>query len=302
MTSVVRRHVLEELNLGLLRCDRICMGDVMKVYGLVLLLAGCSSPPVVGTVVDGLSGQPLSDFRLVARAVGDASATCAVVETTSDSTGQFTFDGMCTGSSDYAIVSSNESWWFPEGAVVPKGSSDALALAAWQAPGGSGLFKLAGKRMERLTTAGDIKKDTVFGTDETFWYPSEIPSSPPRVAAGEVLVLVGKDYVTEARIYPLNDGPEAIKVTSSDSRYALLRNVATIGLAFTGETDYAAVGPITVDADKQVEKVGADRAARYIQSDAVPPGRYAIFKENDRRLYLVDFGLASASNKGDESQ
>ena len=266
----------------------------------LIMVAGCSNPPIAGTVVDGITSQPLPEFRLVARADADVSPTCAVVEATSDASGTFVFEGLCAGKSSYTVTSSNESWWFPDGAIIPQGATGALSLSAWQAPGGSGLFKLTSQTMERLKTAGDLKKDTVFGTDQVFYYPSEIPGSPPLIQAGEQLVIVGADMVNDAKLYALNPGPEAVKVHSSDSSYALLRSVSTIGLVFTGEVEFEQSGPISPDAAKTTTKQSSERSVRYLQADAVPPGRYAVFKEKDRRVYLVDFGPAPTSDEGQE--
>jgi hypothetical protein len=270
------------------------------MYRFMILgaLVGCSSPPVKGTVVDGIGGAPLADFRLLARASGEVSPTCAVVEATSSVDGSFQVDGLCLSSSSYELRPVEEDWWLPEGATIAQGGGDALTLTAWHAPSGSGVYHLAAGALKYLKTAGDLKKDTVFETEKTFFYPSEIPSSVPLVTSADHLVLVG-DLAKGTLFHPLQVAPEAIEVQSSRGGAATLRNVSTIGLRFSGPTESEESAAMIPDASKSITKKSVDRAATYIAGDALPPGRYAVFQEGARRLYLIDFGVQKAPATGD---
>ena len=261
-------------------------------------LAGCGSPPVNGTVADGMTGAALANFRLLARASGEVSPTCAVVESVSASDGTFQFNGLCVANSAYEITPVDDDWWLPEGATIAQGGGVGMTLSAWHAPGGSGIYHLAAGAMTYLKTAGDLKKDTVFETEKTFYYPSEIPSKIPLVVASEHLVLVGA-AAAGTLFYQLHPYTEPIEVNSSRGGAATLRNVSTIGAKFSGPREYEDSTPKSPDASKAITKKSADRAAIYIAGDALPPGRYAVFKERERRLVIIDFGAQEAITTAD---
>jgi hypothetical protein len=262
------------------------------------MLAACGSPPVEGVVTDGITGSPLTDFRLLARASGEVRATCGVFETGTGPEGRFIFSGLCTGSSAYEVTAADDAWWFPDGATIAQGGGSAINLAAWHAPSGTGLYSLSNGVMGYLKTAGDLKKDTVYETEKTFYYPSEIPSKVPRIEASDYLVLVGA-AVSGTMFYLVHPYSEGIEVNSSSGSSATLRNVSTIGAKFSGPTEYEDSEPLSPDASKLIAKKSGDRAATYVRGDALPPGRYAVFKERARRVYLVDFGAASEAPTAD---
>ena len=80
-------------------------------------------------------------------------------------------------------------------------------------------------------------------------------------------------------------GDTALKITMQPWSY--------IGVRFV---DAKTIEPVSVEIDqsKVTHKEAGDRAARYLQSDAVPAGRYVVLDESKKRavVTLVDFGKA----------
>ena len=261
-----------------------------KLMCVVMVLAtGCGGGNAEGVLTDAISGEGIAEMRMIARATSpDASLTCKTFEGTTDASGAFTITGLCGGTA-YELSTADDQLWMPDAEPVPDGGAAGLALQAWVASEGSGVYKLSGRTLSGVRSASDLKRETLIDSEEQVAYPSRIPGKVELIAEGEHLVLLGKNTIANQEIAPL--------IRTGERKFAgeiTMQPWSFIGVKFTDDT---AVEKVTasVDAGKMTEKSGEDRAARYIAHDALPAGRYAGYDPKKDRgvVTIVDFGVAT---------
>lgn len=248
-----------------------------RMMAAALLFAGCGAAPVEGTVVDGLTGAPVAELRVLARAAPDqgASLTCSAFEAKTDAAGHFTLPGLCSGVA-YQLEDGDGTYWFADFAGIPaSGGPEKLDLKGWPAPNGVGAYTLDGTTLSPIRSTADLRSEEV--GEAMVYYPKTLKGRVEVVGAGQYLVLAGdmKDYSLE----PLIESP------AKDWSY--------IGVRFTDEAVFEAV-PNTADLSKRIDKIQGDRAVTYLPQSAVGDGRYVLYDKEGGRLFMMDFGRSFA--------
>lgn len=255
---------------------------------LFAALVGCSSPSAKGTLVDGMTGKPIAEMRLVANATGTVGLTCTTFEATTDASGAFSFDTLCSGTT-YLIAPADENLWLAEIDEIPDGGAANLELKAWRAPKGSGMYRLSGDTLAAIKTSADIKSEPIWNNaTEMAQYPSTLPKSPVGIGPDDHLVLVGEGSVAGTRYHPLIESPER-KFGSDKTTIITMQPWSYIGVAFTSDTEFERK-TAAPDAAKILTKTKGDRTVSWMKGDALPAGRYAVHKEKDGRTTVLDFG------------
>lgn len=275
-------------------------------------LWGCSGVGVQGRIVDGLTKQPIAGpYRITAKAsTPGMSVGCQFATADVGTDGAFSLSGLCPGTA-YDLSVDRDDLWLAMPTVPDGGLPGPQDLVAWRAPKGSGLYLVtADGQATALKTAADVKSDRILGSDERVRYPWEMASANVVVVEkGQYLLLDGKATVEEMSITPVlqsmprwfgrgmkapaapKKGDETSWLLAETEKYRM-GPWWYLGTTFTDHVHFERV-TATVDASKVVEHHDNVRAVKYLASDALPPGRYAIMKEADRRMYLVDFGQAA---------
>lgn len=261
--------------------------SLLVLSGLLGLAAGCSSPGANGVIVDGMTGEPVAEARVVASATSQTSLTCMNFETTTDAQGHFQFKGLCDA--EYALKLDDESLWMAEVDTIPAGGASNLEVKVWRAPAGSGLYRLSGGEIESLRAAGDIMKEKIKGTDELAHYPANIPGAIPVIGPNDHLVLVGQSAVEQTRIDPLiASGP---RIFGDDEVEVKMDAWSYIGVKFVDDTTFERVNT-AVDDSKAFTKEKETRIARFISGSALPAGRYVAWRPEGRGAIILDFGTS----------
>ena len=243
---------------------------------LSLLLLACSGgATVTGTVTDAVFAQPLGGFEIVATArdtSGGPSCTTAVAPVAAD--GSFTLT-LCAGTYD---VRPTGDIFLPAFTEVADTTASPLAVQAFRAPTGNGVYLLGPGGFELLSTTTGLMRDELPG-GEPIVYPTKRLASPPKVTDQTVLLLVGD----EAERLPVPLVAHSEPITLKDGT---LPPAEVAGLRVG-----AAVEPVVaaLDASQTVEASSGDRKLRVIKPGGLPAGRYALFGERDNRAVVVEF-------------
>ncbi len=254
-------------------------------------LCGCSSATIDGTLKDGLTGNPIPDLRIVAKATApDASLTCQAFEATTGADGAFRIEGACTGTG-YALSLGDDAWWVPDLQEIPDGGASGLDLVAWRNAPGRGLYKIdKDGGFHSLRTHADVKSEKILGSEEKVRFPwPSIPGNIPVIAKGEWLVMVGPAVVDHYEIIPLVQSGE--RKFGDAETWVTMQPWYYIGTRFTDDRTFERVAA-TIDGSKVVEKRAGERAGKYVPGEAVAEGRYAVLAPDSRTVTLVDFGRA----------
>ncbi|MCB9673543.1 MAG: carboxypeptidase regulatory-like domain-containing protein [Alphaproteobacteria bacterium] len=260
---------------------------------LVALFAvtGCSNPTAKGKLVDGISGKPVAEMRLIATATDAASMTCSAFEAVTNANGEFSFDTLCSGTA-YSLKAENENLWLAEVDSIPDGGAEGLEVKAWLAPKGSGMYRLTGDTLQSIRTSADIKSEPIWNSDtEKVQYPATLPKTPVNIAADDYLVLVGEGSVESTKYYPLIKSGER-KFGSSKTTIITMDEWAYIGIEFKSDTEFERKEASPADGSV-LKKAKDDRSVAWVKGDALPAGRYAVHREGDGRTTVLDFGKAA---------
>lgn len=264
-----------------------------RVAGLALL-AACSSVSVQGRVVDGLTGEPIpGPYKVKAKAASkDVALTCQYFDADVAADGTFSFDQLCSGTA-YLLEADRDDLWLVEIDQIPEGGfGQPTDITAWRVPKGSGVYELSGGQLTMLRTASDVEQDPIFGTDQIVRLPDTLPEQVDLIADDEYLVLVGKATIEQMKLVPLiPSGPR--KFGDAANPYARPKPWWYLGTKFTDDTRFERV-EATPDPKKVVDKAKDDRHGRFVAGSALPPGRYALLKDDDKRMFVLDFGATPA--------
>ncbi|MCB9762650.1 MAG: hypothetical protein H6739_22815 [Alphaproteobacteria bacterium] len=266
------------------------------------LLTACTKGSFEGKLVNGLTGEPIPEMRVLLK--GETTDfTCQVFEATTDASGSFKVEGTCADIS-YALEPGDEAYFLDKSTGAVTGgepSTGAVEVKAWQAPKGAGVYTLKDGELKSLRTFADVKAATILDTEQKVRYPETQPKddkSWPPVPEGGYLVLVGKTTIDRLQLLPAIQSPEIKFAPDREgiTHWSLGGPWYYIGIEMTSETEFAEK-TVQIDAAKVVNADGADesRVAQYIQADAVPDGKYALVGPEDRRTYLIRFGDAAAA-------
>ena len=266
------------------------------LFTLPLLALGCTpGGSYQGRLVDGMTGQPRTGFKVLAKAMAIPDMACQVREVDVGPDGSFSFAETCAG--EYTITLMDETLFMEGPTTFQGGETPAAPVEAkvWRAPSGAGVFKLSGDALATIRSYSDVETATVWGSDATVRYPTTKPlrlAGSQMLAPGDHLVLSGKSNVERLMVHPLIDdtGKRRFK-GAAEGAWVDIPEHTFIGARFD------AAGALTVesasfDAAKVTSVGSGDRVLRYIAADALPQGRYALLADNDKRTFILDFGTA----------
>lgn len=255
-----------------------------------LVVSGCSSVAVEGRLLDGLTHEPIAGpFRIQAKATSaEAALSCQLVDGEVTPEGAFKIEGLCAGTG-YVLATDRPELWLVDGNEVPDGGwGEAKDLVAFSVPKDPGLYKLAGGEVESIKTAADVDVHRVWKSDQTVRAPSSIPDVVVSVGPDDHVILVGKGATDDLKWFPLVSYTGKRFFGDQASSYSI-DDWAIVGAKSVNDTT---VEPMTAefDAAKVIDKARGEQKARFVVGSALPSGRYAALRDDDRRMYLVDFG------------
>jgi hypothetical protein len=241
-----------------------------------------------GRFLDGVSGEPRAGVRVVAKAIGGTNdMTCMAREATSEASGSFVLQDLCSGLS-YSLSLPDPSLQLGGKVAVRGGeaSVEAADLKVWRAPNGSGLYRLTNDKIYRIKTWSDVAEVKSLGKGLPIRYPVMKPTPKtrlPTVRPGDHLLISSAEDIQRLRFVPVvpSEGLRRFQGTS-------ITNHVYLGIKFTTDTLFNPV-QVTVDESKVVKVVSGKRAYRYMSHDALPAGRYAVLSDKDNVTYMVDF-------------
>ncbi|MFH1466729.1 MAG: hypothetical protein ABIO70_20250 [Pseudomonadota bacterium] len=261
----------------------------LSLPALLLLAIGCQpAGSFQGKLVDALSGQPMADVRLLAKANGEeADLTCQIFEATSGPDGIFNMQGLCAGIS-YALQPGLDFYLIQGVGDIPGGqpSAGVKDLEVWRAPA-AGVYLLDGGKMDKQSTATDVESKNIYESEEKVWYPAKLPLTYTKVAGTQMLMISGQKNIEKLGFYPVvESGPRTFGTKAEPDKDE--ETWSYIGIRFTTDTEYERL-QVKPD-DSKIKKVSeGDRQVIYIPADAVAPGQYALWEEGGRRAYALEF-------------
>jgi hypothetical protein len=246
---------------------------------------------VAGTVVDGLTAEPLASTRVLAQSVDTPDLTCKVRETTTGPDGAFQLDGLCGGAT-YTLSLGDKTLMLDKILTVDSTSTAETphALVGWRAPSGTGLYRLSDDTLSPLRSFSDVATETLLGTQEVVRYPKLKPVRVATLKKGEHLVMAGAEHADGMELVPLvaDEGKRrfAGEISIEDHVY--------IGLRFASDTEWERVeAEVATSGVREVDN--GEKKVRYVAADAVAPGRYAVLGKDDNQTYVFDFGAGQAT-------
>lgn len=257
------------------------------LLSLIALVACSPKGSLSGTVTDGLTGQPIEGVRLLARAQQTDDLTCKVLEGAVGPGGAFTIPNTCGGVTyDLEAV---DGAWLLVGAPAFEGTEKVtdVALTAWRAPDGTGVYLLADGSLTPVRTSSDMSTLAFWDKAETVRYPDGIPRRVTKVDAGQHLLIVGAADIARLAWTPLIKHEGELRFGNKDHFFDM-DPWWYAGVKFTSRTEYEAVAA-TLDASKVTDVSEGDRQIRYVAHGALAEGRYVLVGPEDRRTYIIDF-------------
>lgn len=263
------------------------------------LLTACSAGGTYqGRLTDGKTGQPRADVKLYAKATEGVDMTCQVLQTTSGADGSFKFDKTCADH-QYKISTDDKTMALEGDRAFAGGDAnpDTHDFKVWRAPSGMGVSIIKDDALSAVSTGSDIDKVGVIGSDMVIEFPSVIPKKPAQVPAGADLVIAGDALIGSMKFRLLVTHSGTIRFPKEDKSYTDLTDAVLVGVrisvpALKGPADVEKVDA-TVDASKFHDLKVDDLSVRFIPSEAVAPGVYALYGDGDRRMMILEFGGAA---------
>jgi hypothetical protein len=280
------------------------------------LATGCN-PTVSGTLVDGITGQPIAGkaadagedvqaLRIVAEAVKadeagaltpntDAGMTCMNKGSEVGQDGSFAISDICLGATAYRVTLSDKNIFLGDIDFFEQ-KMDAKApvtIKAWHAPNGNGLNVLDGDDLTPVRSRAKVRKETIKATaDELVYYPESLPKTTPMVSAGQYLVVSGSTYADFKMAPVINNPALEFKVEEGMESGPKMQAWSYIGTRFTDDTTYERVAT-QIDDSKVITVEKRGHVVKFIPPEAVSPqGRTAFWKEGSDSAFIVDIGKA----------
>ncbi len=249
----------------------------------LLSMWACSSSYVLeATIEDALGAGHLGGFDVVAKA-DDPSVTlsCRTLQGRANDEGVLTIANLCPGTSYTLTVRADVV--VPElETVADGGPGGPITVKGYQAPAGEGQYLISKGELSILATNADQKREVPQGAAEPVLFPGATPPRVPVVAHGDYLLLAGEGM--ELQLAPLVANPSRLELEEGPA----MKPWSYVGVSFEGNVPTPQ--EVTVDASKVTEVTVAGRSFRYLAADAVPAGRYVLYRPGERRLTLLDMG------------
>lgn len=252
---------------------------------MLTLLVACAAPgDLTGQLVDARTLGAVAHARVLATAP-KADGACREAEALTGADGAFAFTGLCRGER-YRITPADRSWWVPE---PPEARGDVatvdLTLAAWRAPEAPGVYLLHEDQLRPLPSNIRVDDVAVPGQEGTVAVPLEVPLTPPTLSGGDALVIAGAEWIAHAHLLPLLASTRRIDA-AGDTPHPI-DPWFTLGARFTARGVEAVPAP--VNPQGLIDVAGADRRIRYLDTRALPAGRYVLRDPASRDGWLLTF-------------
>lgn len=287
---------------------------------MTLALATGCNPTVTGTLVDGMTGEPIAGkaadagedvqaIRIVADAVtvGENGAltpnpgsgmTCMNKGSEIGPDGSFTIADICLGATAYKVGLSDKNLFLGDVDFFDQGmdAKAPLTIKAWRAPNGNGVNILRGDALEPVRSRAQVRSETIKGTeDEKVYYPEALPKTTPIVNKGDYLVISGSTYADYKMAPVINHGTQLeFKVEEGMESGPKMQAWSYIGTSFTDSESFTR-SATTIDEAKVVTVENRGHVVKFVPTDAVSPqGRQAFWKEGGDSAFIVDIGTAGA--------
>ncbi len=255
---------------------------------LALVLIGCM--PVgsyQGQLVDAITGEPLADVRVLAKSEPMSSdMTCQTFDALTGPEGHFTIQGLCASDS-YTLTAGLPSQVL-EGVASIDGSvqaTEVITTKMWRAPG-AGVYILDGSKWDKLSTASDVETKNILDSEEKVHYPAKLPLTFSTLGDGQYLMLSGDRNIDKLGFYPLIESEERTFGTKDEPDKD--EPWTYIGIAFSSDTEFERK-TAKPDAAKVLEIEQGETHVVYIGKDALPAGQYALWEQDGRRMYAIEF-------------
>jgi hypothetical protein len=270
----------------------------MSRWWMTLVVAGCGSPVAIeGRIMDGLNSQPVAGpYRIQARATSpEAAITCQLVDAEVDADGKFKIPNACQGTS-YQLATDRDDLWLMDPSEVPDGGwGQPKDVVAYRVPSSGGIYKLSAGEFAPITTNADVAEHKVWKSDQKVKAPGAVPNEVTVIGPEDWLVLVGKSATAEMKFAPLVPYVGKRFFGDAGNSYSI-DDWFIVGHKAVNDTTYE-VQAATFDAAKVVDKARGEQSVRFVQGGALADGRYAVMKDDDRRMTLVDFGAFTSEPK-----
>jgi len=258
-----------------------------------LLLSACTRGTISGTITDALTGEPAAGLRIVAKAPEATDLTCMALEATTDATGHFAIQNICAN--DTYNLKSGDPMWLLQGATTVEGAAaeaTPLAYDAWLAPEGRSVYFLIDGELKSQQTVSDVSSATILGSKppQAVRYPETKLKTWPQLPAGAYLVITGTN-MDQLDLYPVLESPEVRFNPDHEGikHFSLGTAWDYIGIQMDEKGKFE-IKTVAIDSTKVKEVKTAERGARFIPTEALPPGRYALLKDKARRTYMFEVG------------
>ncbi len=262
----------------------------------LMLLSACTRGTLTGTVTDALSGEPAVGLRVIAKAPQATDLTCMALEATTDATGHFAIQNVCAN--DTYDLSSGDSMWVLQGATtIEGGAAEATPLAydAWMTPEGSSVYFLVDGELQMQKTVSDVSSATIHRSDppQPVRFPETKLKTWTQLPAGAYLVITGAN-MDQLKLHPVLESPEVRFSPDREgiTHWSLGKEWDYIGIQMDEKGKFE-LKTIEADGSMVKEVTTAERSGRFIPTEALPAGRYALLKDKARRTYMFEVGGAA---------
>jgi len=238
-----------------------------------------------GKLVDAITGDPVTDIRLIAKAEpASTDMTCQVFEGATGADGNFMIEGLCGGNT-YRLEAGQKFLLFEGLGLIEGGvpSTSVVTTKVWRSPG-AGVYIIEGTKMNKQSTVTDVGSKQLYESEEKVYYPDPLPKTATKITAGQYLGISGDP--DSMKFYPLVESGERTFGTKDEPDKE--DPWSYIGIRFESDTEWERLEG-KPDPSKVLEIKQGKRHTRYVEGTALPAGMYAVMKEGDRRTYLFEF-------------
>ncbi len=275
------------------------MNRILVASTALIALTACTKGTIDGKVTDGLTGQPVAELRVIAKAPVATDLTCMALEGSTDASGAFHIEGTCAGN-EYVLSLADDTRFIEGSASVAGGEPVTQDLKTWIAPEGSGIYVIADGELQPQKTYSDVAKAVIMNTEQEVRYPETAPKDDgwPQLATGSHVLLLGEKNVRDMGFELVLKSPE-VKFAPEEGRddithWSLGQEWSYIGIQMAEDGSFE-LKQAEVDTSKFVDVAGSDRTARYVPAEALAPGRYALLGPKSRRTYVFEVGGSAAA-------
>jgi hypothetical protein len=206
---------------------------VVSIFFISLIFSGCeNSGKVTGTVVDGISNQPVSNVLIIAETSVNIVEDKKYERSTSkcNDKGEFLLQGL-SPKYNYKITAVSQGYTIGDATAIPpdKGQTYMLQkpLKIIKIPPSSGSFAYSENNFSSLTKVNFKKINGRYDWDRTYDYTESIQNI---IAADKMIVFYG-EYSQYLNIYPLTyfDGDVTLPFSNNSSVTLKANNILIAG-------------------------------------------------------------------------